>query len=85
MDVHVEFDEAQLKRVAQTAGGHFYRAADTTSMENIFSEIDKLEKSTVQYKKTQEYTDLYPWFLTAGLALVSVEMVLAQTAWRRLP
>jgi Ca-activated chloride channel family protein len=71
--------------VAQIAGGHFYRASDTKSMQDIFSEIDKLEKSTVKYKKTQEYTDLYPWFLTAGLALVSLEVVLAQTVWRRLP
>jgi len=85
VEVHVEFDEAQLKRVAQIANGHFYRAADMKSMQDIFSEIDKLEKSTVQYKKTQQFTDLYPWFLTAGLVLISLEMVLAQTAWRRLP
>jgi Ca-activated chloride channel family protein len=85
IDVQVSFDEAQLKRVAQIAGGHFYRASDTESMQDIFSEIDKLEKSTVRYKKTQEYTDLFPWFVTAGLALVSLEMVLGQTLWRRLP
>ena len=46
MRAHVEFDETELKRVAQIAGGHFYRAADLESMEAIFSEIDKLEKST---------------------------------------
>jgi Ca-activated chloride channel family protein len=85
IDVQVSFDEAQLKRVAQIASGHFYRAADTKSMEDIFSEIDKLEKTTVQYKKTLAYTDLYPWFLKAGLALVSLEMALGQTVWRRLP
>jgi len=85
MDEPVQFNETQLKKVAQIAGGHCYRAADTKSMEDIFSEIDMLEKSTVRFKKTQEYTDLYPWFLTAGLALVSLEMVLAQTVWRRLP
>jgi Ca-activated chloride channel family protein len=85
VEVHVEFDEAQLKRVAQVAGGHFYRAVDLESMQAIFSEIDKLEKSTVHYKKTQEFTDFYPWFLTAGLALVSLEMVLGQTLWRRIP
>jgi Ca-activated chloride channel family protein len=85
IDVQVSFDEAQLKRVAQIAGGHFYRASDTQSMQDIFSEIDKLEKSTVQYKKTQEYTDLFPWFLKAGLALVTLDMVLGQTVWRRLP
>jgi len=85
LDVQVSFDEAQLKRVALISGGHEYRAVDTKSMSDIFSEIDKLEKSTVHYKKTQEYTDLYPWFLKVGLALVSLEIVLSQTVWRKLP
>ena len=82
---HVEFNEEGLKNVARIADGHFYRAADTESMSNIFKEIDKLEKSTVQYKKTEQFSDLYPWFLTAGFALVALEMVLSQTVWRRLP
>jgi Ca-activated chloride channel family protein len=85
IDVPVQFDEAQLRRVAQIAGGHFYRASDMKSMEDIFSEIDKLEKSTVQYKKYQEYSDLYPMFVTAGLALVALEILLGQTIARRLP
>jgi Ca-activated chloride channel family protein len=85
IDMPVEFDEAQLRRVAQIAGGHFYRAADMKSMEDIFSEIDKLEKSTVQYKRYQDYTDLYPLFVSTGLALVAMEMLLGQTLGRRLP
>jgi len=40
VDVQVQFDEAQLRRVAQIASGHFYRAVDTESLQNIFSEID---------------------------------------------
>jgi Ca-activated chloride channel family protein len=85
IDVPVQFDETQLKRVAQIADGHFYRASDTKSMENIFSEIDKLEKTTVRYKKTEEYSDLFPVFLKVGLALITLEMVLGQTVLRRLP
>jgi len=85
LDVQVSFDEAQLRRVAQIADGHFYRASDMKSMEDIFSEIDKLEKSTVQYKKYQEYTDLYPLFVSVGLALLSLELVLGQTVGRKLP
>jgi len=81
----VEFNETGLKNVAQIAGGHYYRAADTDSLRNIFKDIDKLEKSTVQYKRTQEYEDLYPWFLRAGFALVALGMTLGQTVWRRLP
>jgi Ca-activated chloride channel family protein len=85
IDVPVSFDEAQLKRVAQISDGHFYMAKDTQTMPDIFSEIDKLEKTTVKYKQTREYSDLYPWFLGAGLALVTLELALSQTVWRRLP
>ncbi len=85
MDVHVQFDEDQLRRVAQIGDGHFYRAEDMKSMEDIFGEISKLEKTTIHYKQYQEFTDLYPLFLTAGLALVAIEMVLGQTVGRKLP
>jgi Ca-activated chloride channel family protein len=85
VDVPVQFDEAQLKRVAQIADGHFYRAADTKSMEDIFSEIDKLEKTTVKYKKFENYTDLFPMFVSVGFALIALEMMLGQTVARRLP
>jgi Ca-activated chloride channel family protein len=82
---HVEFNEEGLKEVARIADGHFYRAADTESMSSIFEEIDKLEKSSVQYTKSLEYSDLFPWFLATGLALVALEMTLSQTVWRTLP
>ena len=81
----VEFNETGLKKVAEIADGKYYRAADTESLENIYADIDKLEKSTVQYKKYQQYHDLYPWFLAAGFALLGLELLLAQTVWRSLP
>ena len=81
----VEFNETGLKKVAEIANGHYYRAADTESLEHIYNDIDKLEKSTVTFKKYQQYRDLYPWLVAAGFALIALEMVLEQTVWRRLP
>jgi Ca-activated chloride channel homolog len=85
VDVQVQFDETQLRKVAEIAGGTFYRADSTQAMTDIFGEIDKLEKSTVQYKKYQEYTDLYPLFTEVGVGLVALGMVMSQTVARRLP
>jgi Ca-activated chloride channel family protein len=85
MDVQVQFDEAQLKRVAEIAGGHCYRAVDTESMEKIFSEIDQMEKTTVQYKKFEEHKDLFPIFVEAGVLLMALEILMSQTIWRSLP
>ena len=61
----VEFNEAGLKEVAQIAGGQFFRATDTESLENIYRDIDKMEKSTVSVKKYQQYRDLFPACLMA--------------------
>ena len=56
----VQFNETGLKEVAKIADGQFFRATDTKSLEQIFRDIDKLEKSTVSVKKYQQYRDLFP-------------------------
>jgi hypothetical protein len=47
----VEFNESGLREVAKIADGKFFRATDTKSLEQIYRDIDKLEKSTVSVKK----------------------------------
>src|ERR1044072_7428202 len=66
----VHFNEEGLKEVATIADGQFYRATDTNSLEQIFSDIDKLEKTTVSVKKYQQYRDLFPVCIGAGLGLL---------------
>ena len=83
--VQVHFNEEGLKKVAQIAGGQYYRAADTKSLENIFASIDKMEKSTVELTQFKQYRDLFPWFIVTGCALLALETLLAQTLWRKLP
>jgi len=81
----VHFNEAGLKEVAKIADGQFYRATDTKSLEQIFGDIDKLEKTTVSVKKYQQYRDLFPGFLMAGSGLLIAQLLLAQTIWKKLP
>ncbi|MGH8163705.1 MAG: hypothetical protein ACREP1_05155, partial [Rhodanobacteraceae bacterium] len=81
----VQFNEAGLKQVAKIADGKFFRATDTDSLENIYSDIDKMEKSTVSVKKYQEYRDLFPACLMAGAGALLAELLLSQTIWKKLP
>ena len=81
----VEFNEAGLKQVAQIADGKFYRATDTKSLEQIYGDIDKLEKSTVAIKKYQEYRDLFPLCVMSGCGLLVAQLLLSQTVWKKLP
>ena len=81
----VHFNEAGLKEVAKIADGQFYRATDTKSLEQIFADIDKLEKTTVAVKKYQQYRDLFPACIMAGLGLLFGQLLLSQTIWKKLP
>jgi Ca-activated chloride channel family protein len=81
----VHFNEAGLKEVAKIADGQFFRATDTKSLEQIFSDIDKLEKTTVSVKKYQQYRDLFPVCVATGLGLLLAQLLLAQTIWKKLP
>jgi Ca-activated chloride channel family protein len=84
-NVPVDFKEDTIRDIAKIANGIAYRATDTKSLEKIFGEIDKLEKSKVEVEKIARYRDLFPWFLVAGLACLGAEILLSQTLWRRLP
>jgi Ca-activated chloride channel homolog len=81
----VQFNEAGLKEVARIADGQFYRATDTKSLEQIFRDIDKLEKTTVAVKKYQQYRDLFPACIMAGCGLLVAQILLSQTIWKKLP
>ena len=80
-----EFGEKTLSEVARIAGGHFYRADSSEALAGIYSQIDKLEKSTVAVNKYREYRDLFRWFVGAGLTCLTCHLALMQTIWRRLP
>jgi len=84
-DVKVEVDEETLKQIAQIADGQFFRATDSKSLQQIFDQIDKLEKSTVELSQFKQYRELFPWVLAGGVMVLAVQMVLAQTIWRKLP
>jgi Ca-activated chloride channel family protein len=81
----VEFNETGLKEVAKIADGKFFRATDTKSLEQIYDDIDKLEKSTVSVKKYQQYRDLFPLCLMGGCGLLVAQILLSQTIWKKLP
>jgi Ca-activated chloride channel homolog len=83
--VAVDIDEKTLKQVADLTGGGYFRATDTSSLESIYEKIDRLEKTTEQMTKFERYRELFLWPLLAGLALLGLELVMAETRLRRLP
>jgi Ca-activated chloride channel family protein len=80
-----DVDEDTLQKIAQMDGGKYYRADDAEHFKQIYAEIDKQEKTEAVVNKFTEYKELFPWFVSSGLALLLVEILLAQTIFRKLP
>jgi len=83
--VPVDVDEGTLQKIADKTGGKYYRADNAEKFQKIYDEIDKLEKTEAVVNKYTEYKELFPWLVAAGLSLLLIELVLAQTAFRKLP
>lgn len=81
----VDIDDEMLTRIANITGGKYYRATDKTSLENIYREIGQLEKTKIEVKEFTRYTELYVNFLALALAALLVEIVLANTRFRKIP
>lgn len=81
----VDVDEDTLQKIADKTGGKYYRADNAERFQQIYTEIDKLEKTEAVINKYTEFKELFPWFVAGGLALLLIEIVLGQTVFRRLP
>jgi len=78
-------DEDTLQQIAQMTGGKYYRADNAEKFKAIYAEIDKLEKTEAVINKFAQFDELFPWFVSFGLAILLLEVVLGQTVLRRLP
>ena len=81
----VDVDEKTLQAIAAKTGGAFYRATDTGSLQNIYEQINRLEKSAHTTKKYEHYQELYSWALIPALGVLGLGLGLGQTRLRRLP
>jgi Ca-activated chloride channel family protein len=83
-DMPVEIDEAILKDIAQTTGGRYFRATDNDKLVQVYSEIDKLEKSKIDVKQfiRKEEKFLIPAII--AFCLLAIEILVRSTVLKKL-
>jgi Ca-activated chloride channel family protein len=81
----VEIDEQVLKRIAANTKGRYFRATDTEKLSEIYTEIGELEKTKIEVKEFTRYDEYFHYFLIIGLGLFVLELVLANSVFRKLP
>lgn len=81
----VTIDEPTLQSIADNTGGKYFRATDGSVLADIFKEIDRLEKSTIDVQNFSHTEDHYlPWALAAFI-LIILEFILRHAWLRPLP
>jgi len=80
-----EIDEESLKRIAELTGGVYFRARDEKALLTIYQKISELEKTEIKIKEYVEHQDLFFHFLFLGFGLFLAEIVLGNTAYRKIP
>ncbi len=81
-NVKVEIDEELLKEIAKVTKGKYFRATNNKKLEQIYEEIDKLEKTDVEEFKFYNYEEKFrPLVLLAGFLLL-FEFLLRFTVFR---
>lgn len=83
--MQVDIDDEMLTKIANITGGKYYRATDKTSLEKIYHEIGQLEKTKIEVKEFTRYTELFVNFLALALAVLLLEIILANTRFRKIP
>lgn len=81
----VVIDEATLKEIAATTGGKYFRATGNNVLQDVFDQIDELEKTEMDIRNFSHTEDNYWIWAIMALASLSLELILRHTILRTIP
>jgi len=85
INMPVEIDTKMLSDIAAATDGDFYRATNNNELQQIYKEIDKLEKSKLNVKKYSKRYEAYQPYAIVAVILLLLEILLRITVFRKLP
>jgi len=74
-----------LGKMAALSRARFYRGTSRRELQSIYDDIDRLERTEVKLRRFTTYRPLFQWPLLAAFGLLSLELTLANTRYRRVP
>jgi len=80
--VQVTIDEALLQEIAKATGGKYFRATNNQKLKEIYTEINKLEKTDVEEFKFYNYEEKYRSLVLFAVFLLLIELILRYTIFR---
>ncbi len=83
--VFVELDERTLESMAERTGGRYFHAENADALDQIYKDIDALERSEIVEVRYMQYEEHYATFALSGLVLLLVSGLATRSLLRRLP
>ena len=81
-NIQVEIDEKLLTQISEMTGGKYFRATDNERLKEIYSDIDKLEKTEIEEFKYYSVDEKFRYFLLPAIILIAFEMIMKLTILR---
>ena len=81
-ETEVKIDEPVLREIAQTTGGKYFRATSNQSLEQVYDEINQLEKSELKSTKIYNYQEYFRIFLWIALGVLLLDALLRWVFFR---
>lgn len=75
-EAEVKIDEPVLREIAQTTGGKYFRATSNESLQEIYDEINQLEKSDLKTTKLYNYKEYFRTFLWIAMYVLLFDAML---------
>lgn len=78
-------DETLLKRIATETGGVYFRARDQEGLEDIYRQINRLEKSDIEVITKTKFDEYFMYCILAALLFLALRIILKLTYLRSFP
>jgi Ca-activated chloride channel family protein len=83
--IEAKLDVEQLTKIATMTGGQFFRATDDRSLEEIYKQIGKMERTEVQVSETHFFDELAQYLMIPALGLLLLAFALEHSWLRTFP
>lgn len=81
----VVIDEPTLQKIAETTNGKYFRATNDDVLQQIFDEINQLEKSKIDVQKFTHTEDNYMTWAWIAFVIFIAEILIRHTILRTIP
>ena len=84
-NIEVKIDEKMLREISSITDGRYFRATSNTKLQEIYQEIDQMEKSKIEVREVSRRSEEFLPFALAGILMLSLSLLLGTTIFKSIP